>query len=52
MLEFLPIIIPAVVIIALIALFISAGYVKAPPDTALIISGLRKKPKIDRKSVV
>ena len=46
MLEFLPIIIPAVVIIALIALFISAGYVKAPPDTALIISGLRKKPKI------
>ena len=46
MLEFLPIIIPAVVIIALIAFFISAGYVKAPPDTALIISGLRKKPKI------
>ena len=46
MLEYLPIIIPAVVIIALIALFISAGYVKAPPDTALIISGLRKKPKI------
>ncbi len=46
MLELLPIIIPVVVIIALIALFVSAGYVKAPPDTALIISGLRKKPKI------
>lgn len=46
MLELLPIIIPVVVIIVLIALFVSAGYVKAPPDTALIISGLRKKPKI------
>ncbi len=46
MIELLPIIIPAAVVIVLIALFISAGYVKAPPDTALIISGLRKKPKI------
>lgn len=42
----LPIIIPIIVAIVLIALFVSAGYVKAPPDTALIISGLRKKPKI------
>ena len=46
MLELLPIIIPIVIVVALIALFVSAGYVKAPPDTALIISGLRKKPKI------
>ena len=46
MLELLPIIIPIVIVVVLIALFISAGYVKAPPDTALIISGLRKKPKI------
>ena len=28
--------------IALIVIFISAGYVKAPPDTAFIISGFRK----------
>lgn len=46
MLELLPFIIPAAVVIVLIVLFVSAGYVKAPPDTALIISGLRKKPKI------
>lgn len=46
MLELLPIIIPIVIVVVLIALFVSAGYVKAPPDTALIISGLRKKPKI------
>lgn len=33
-------------IIAVIALLgiIASGYVKAPPDTAYIISGLRKKP--------
>lgn len=42
----LPIIIPVAVVIALIAIILSAGYVKAPPDTAFIISGLRKKPKI------
>lgn len=46
MLELLPIIITIVIVVVLIALFVSAGYVKAPPDTALIISGLRKKPKI------
>jgi len=32
-------------VIALLC-FIAAGYVKAPPDTAIIISGLRKKPKV------
>ncbi len=46
MLELLPIIIPVIILLVLFALFFSAGYVKAPPDTALIISGLRKKPKI------
>lgn len=35
----------AVVAIALIAVFLS-GYVKARPDTAMIISGLRKNPKV------
>ncbi len=38
----LPIAIPVLIIILIIA----SGYVKAPPDTAYIISGLRKKPKI------
>ncbi len=46
MLELLPIIIPVIILLVLFGLFFSAGYVKAPPDTALIISGLRKKPKI------
>ena len=34
-------IIPAIVI--LLALFLALGYLKAPPDTAFIISGLGKK---------
>ena len=32
--------------IALLILIISTGYVKAPPDKAFIISGLRRKPRI------
>ena len=32
--------------IILLVLIIAAGYVKAPPDKAFIISGLRKKPRI------
>lgn len=42
LLESLPVIILVVVIIAILA----SGYVKAPPDTAYIISGLKKKKKI------
>lgn len=34
--------IPVIVVLLLLV----AGYVKAPPDTAIIISGLRKKPKV------
>ena len=34
------------VIIALLLLIFVAGYVKASPDTALIISGIRKDPKV------
>lgn len=41
-LPYLPIIL--IVIVALIIL--KAGYVKAPPDTALIISGMHKKPRV------
>lgn len=43
--EFLgPLLIAAAIILVLI--IIAGGYVKASPDTAYIISGLRKKPKI------
>lgn len=41
-LPYLPI--ALIVIVALIIL--KAGYVKAPPDTALIISGMHKKPRV------
>ena len=41
-LPYLPIIL--IVIVALIIL--KAGYIKAPPDTALIISGMHKKPRV------
>ncbi|MDO4623007.1 MAG: SPFH domain-containing protein [Eubacteriales bacterium] len=39
-------IIPVFVLIALLVLVIATGYVKAPPDKAFIISGLRKTPRI------
>lgn len=36
-----------IVLIVIVALIIfKAGYVKAPPDTALIISGMHKKPRV------
>lgn len=41
-LPYLPIIL--IIIVALIIL--KAGYIKAPPDTALIISGMHKKPRV------
>lgn len=40
-------VIAAVVLLGIIA----SGYVKAPPDTAFIISGLRKKTIIGRSSI-
>lgn len=43
---FIPIIIAASIIVLAIVLIITLGYVKAPPDQAFIISGLRKHPKI------
>ena len=36
----------AIVVIAIIVIFLSVGYVKAPPDIAFIISGIKKKSKI------
>lgn len=38
--------IPIVLGVVLLFLFARAGYVKAPPDVAYIISGLHKKPRI------
>ena len=41
-----PIAIPVIIAVIAIVLLICAGYVKAPPDVAYIISGVRKKPRI------
>ena len=41
----------AAVVIVLILVIIVTGYKKAPPDTAYIISGLRKKVIIGKASV-
>ncbi len=38
--------VPVVLIVLAIIIIFFAGYVKASPDTAIIISGLRKKPKV------
>ena len=43
--RFIPLI-AAAVIAALVILLFAAGYVKAPPDMAFIISGIKKKSKI------
>ena len=40
-----PIIIAVIAIIAVLAI-LASGYVKAPPDQAYIISGLKKESKI------
>ena len=34
------------VLVALLAVIIASGYVKAPPDTAYIISGFKREPKV------
>ena len=38
--------IPIILIVALLLVIFFTGYVKASPDTAIIISGLRKNPKV------
>ncbi|MBQ9140364.1 MAG: flotillin family protein [Lachnospiraceae bacterium] len=40
------VLIPVVLIVLFIIIIFFAGYVKASPDTAIIISGLRKNPKV------
>lgn len=46
LLESLTIAVPAVIVVILLLLLFALGYVKASPDTAYIISGLRKRPKV------
>lgn len=43
---FLFTVLPIVLVAVLIIIIFMSGYVKAPPDTALIISGTRKNPKV------
>lgn len=38
--------IPVLVIVALAIIVLAMGYLKAPPDVAYVISGMRKKPRI------
>lgn len=38
--------VPTIIIVALILVIIITGYIKAPPDQAYLISGLKKKTKI------
>lgn len=40
------VLVAVLIIIALIIIVIVSGYVKAPPDTAYIISGIKKTPKV------
>lgn len=47
MLDYIPVsAIIAVVVIAAIVVFLAVGYVKAPPDMAFIVSGIKKKSKV------
>ncbi len=46
MFEVLKPFIPGVVLIILLVFVLASGYVKAPPDRAFLISGLKKDPKI------
>lgn len=44
--EMLGTIVPIAVGVIVLIIFLASGYVKASPDTAYIISGLRKRPKV------
>ena len=37
---------PVIAVVALVGIIFLLGYVKAPPDVAYIISGIRKKPRV------
>ena len=38
--------VPIVAVIVVVAIILALGYLKAPPDVAFVISGIRKKPRI------
>ncbi len=40
------VVVPVVAVLLIVILILATGYVKASPDTAYIISGLRKQPKV------
>ena len=40
-----------VIVVILLLVILASGYVKSPPDTAFIISGLRKKTIIGKASI-
>ncbi len=42
----LSVVVPVVIVVLVIVIIFLTGYVKASPDTALIISGMRKRPKV------
>lgn len=37
---------PVIAVVALVVIIFLLGYVKAPPDAAYIISGIRKRPRV------
>ena len=39
-------VIPVALVVALVVILLVAGYLKAPPDVAYVISGVRKKPRV------
>ena len=45
-LTFIITVLPVVLVVLVLLIIIMSGYVKASPDTAIIISGLRKNPKV------
>ena len=47
MLEKILAFLPVVIVVILVLVLLMVGYVKAPPDQAYIISGLKKDGKID-----
>lgn len=46
LLSILPIAIPVLLAVIVIGVILATGYVKAPPDEAIIISGMHKNPRI------
>ena len=37
---------PVIILVTVLIIIIASGYVKAPPDVAFIISGLKREPRV------